>query len=327
VEGGIRSISPLARALKDPLYPTLSANATLSLKTSAINIVDGGDIMDAGYPSDSINTRFVYDDTLNFGTSYSLSTFTIDDNYNYNGTIFIKNSQTKVSGTLLSQIPYLENKFLPEIVEELDNHVVSFDLVVDTLIIETENYLTINKLNYSNGEFIDPKTNSFYIQHSETPYDKISNRFKKDYDVFYCKMNTLQTSITSNDFMLYPEIYKLDALNFKHTLIFPQELSQITDFFKISGGDIRYTTVDTPHFTYNSRNNLFNISFLLKDQNGLPSLHNIDLEIGSDISFIDHISNVINVDNYSTILSSSDELNVFLIDGVGATFTGEELTI
>ena len=327
VEGGIRSISPLQRALKDPLYPTLSANATLSLKTSAINIVDGGDIMDAIYPSDSGTNKFIYDDTLNVGTTYSLSTFPIDDNYNYNGTIFIKNSQTKVTGTLLDQIPYIENKYLPEIVDELDGHVVSFDMVMDTLIIETINYLAINKLNYSGGEFIDPKTNSFYIQHSETPYNKISNRFKKDYDVFYCKMNTLQTNITSNEFMLYPEIYKLDTLNFKHTLIFPQELSQITDFFKISGGDIRYTTVDTPHLTYNSRNNLFNISFLLKDQNGLPSLHNMDLEIGSDVLFIDHKSNVINVDNYSTILSSTSELNVFFIDGAGVTFTGEELTI
>ena len=53
----------------------------------------------------------------------------------------------------------------------------------------------------------------------------------------------------------------------------------------------------------------------------------MDLEIGSDVLFIDHKSNVINVDNYSTILSSTSELNVFFIDGAGVTFTGEELTI
>lgn len=167
------------------------------------------------------------------------------------------------------------------------------------------------------------KTNSMLIQHSDTPFEILSNRFKHGNEVFYSKLLTTNYPISSNDFLVYPEIYKIDLINFKNVKIFPTSQNEITNFFNISGIDVRYVKCSSSTLAYNSKSNMFTISFLLKDQNEMANLHEMDFKITPDVTFTTH--NIVNLrtNSYSNILSSMGTLNLILSSSPILFFTEE----
>jgi hypothetical protein len=233
----------------------------------------------------------------------------------------VKNTSSKVISTIIDALPYLSSNHTSPTVIELENNIVNFEVSGDVLVMETPHYLTFDKILVIDGEFSDPKTNSYSLSHSSDKFDHISNRYKVNNDIFYCKLQTL--SLSSNNYKLYPEIYKLDTINFKNTKIFPISSSDITEFFNISGDDIKYIQSDPPTLTYNSRNNIFNIAFLLKDQNNMPCLHNVDFKITSLVEFITHNINKFTSSHISNDLVSLSSLSITLSSGAPSTTTGE----
>lgn len=327
VEGGIRSSSPLNRALYDPLYPTLSAQLVEFTTTSSTNIVDGGYFgIHYDFDIQNVLNPFTYVGETNNPTVYTLSTYPYDENYALSGKLMVRNSVTREVATLIDALPYISTKYSTEIVNQLENNVQRFEIANDVVFIETLNYLTINKIDMDDSGFIDPKTANYDITHSTTSFDKMSNRFKIKNNVYYCKLNTLSDSISSNNFIIYPEIYKFDLISFRNKKIFPQDLSQVTEFFNISGGNIRYVTCNPPTLTYNSRNDIFTISFLLKDQNNYPKFDTYDFYLNPDVVFLNHSSNIFSKDHYSNIFTTTSTLNVFLSSG-SLSASQEELTI
>lgn len=328
IDGGIYNTSPLQRGLNDVLYPAISSDLTKYANLSTIDVVDGGDI--AGFfPELNIDkNNHLYIDTVTNTTQYILSTFPIIDGYELNGNIMVRDANTKMVAPLLEALPYLTVKYPPAVISELESNILEFDIVVDTLIIKTPSYLTFNKLIYANGTFADSRANTIYITHSDNSFNKISNRFKKDTDIYYCSLSTYG-DVNSNTLLIYPQIYRFDYINNINYQIFPSNSTDITNnaqFFTISGGDVRYTAIDTPILTYSSRPNLFNISFLLKDQNNMFSIHNIDFGISTHVSFYSNVNYFPTVDNTSNIFTTLSTINVFLSAG-NITLLDEELSI
>jgi hypothetical protein len=314
VDAGIYSSDPLQRALLDPLYPSISANLTKTTKTSALEIVDGGYIGTYFPPLKYTSPDYIYIDSLYSPSQYAISSFPIIDGYELNGKLMIKNTANKSVNTLLNTLPYINTKYSSNILDELQNNILKFDISNDILFIETPSYLTINKLVYLNGEFTDPKKISYSIEHSTNNFDKISNTFKSVFDVYYYKL-VIYESISDNNFVIYPEIYKFDIINCINNKIFPKTSSDITNnlsFFTISGGNVRYVSSASPTLTYSSRNNIFNASFLLKDQNDMFVLHEIDFTINNTVEFLSHVAKSPSINNMSNIFSSLNTVNVFL---------------
>jgi hypothetical protein len=327
LEGGIRSNNPMKRALVDPLYPSLTAQLVEFTRTSAINMVDGG-YFGVEYDFDIQNTinPVAFVPATNTPTVYTLSTTPYQDTYALSGKMMVRNTITKEVKPLVDSLTYISTKYSAGIVNQLQNNVQRFEVANDTLFIETLNYLTINKIVMDSNGFTDPRTSNYSLTHSIENYDKLSNRFKIKNDVYYCKLTTLSNSITSNNFVIYPEIYRFDLLSFKNTKIFPINSNQITEFFNISGGDIRYTSCDSPTLTYNSRNNIFTVSFLLKDQNNYPKFDTYDFYLNPDVVFVDHASNQFSNNRISNIFKNTSMINVFLSSGPLSTLS-EELYI
>jgi hypothetical protein len=330
VEGGLYNGLTLQRALSDSLYPSITANMTQSNKTSAMNIADGDYL--ANYFDDTLSFNgidYSFENSTNNASEYSLSSIEFNPDYLLNGNIMVKNASTRKTLPLIEALSYLDTKYPSQILDEMVSHVLNFDIANDIMFIETPSYLTVNKILFENGNFVDPKTASINIEHSTGYFNPISNRFKIGRDVYYCKLNTLSETVTSNNFAIYPEIYKFDIFDFKNTKIFPRnetEISNNVEFFNISGGDVRYIQADKPTLTYNSRNNIFNISFLLKDSNNMPTLHQFDYYLNPDVTFLSHNINQTAPVRVSNILSSIGNLNLFLSAGA-ITYEVEELII
>ena len=325
IEGGTFSIDPLQRSLLDPLYPSLSANITSYHTNSSFRIVDGGWLNDnSDFDISLSNDEYYYIPTTDNSSQYTLSTTPYVDDYELNGKIFIKNAYTK-SIIPLSDLSYISNIYNSEVLSELTSNILSFELSNDNIFIETPSYLTISKLLFENGVFNDPKVSSVVIPVGGN-YNKVSNRIKVGNYVYYSILQTTTETISSNNFILYPEIYRYDILNSKNSKIFPTSTNDITDFFSVSSNNIRYNSVGSITLAYNPTNNIYNISFLLKDQNDYPCLHRYDYYISSYVEFLTHDVKYFSNYSYSNILSSSGSLTIFLSSSP-ISYTSEELTL
>jgi hypothetical protein len=207
-----------------------------------------------------------------------------------------------------------------------------FDLAYDTLSIETSNYLIFEKIKYENSEFENSNELPIAIAHSSTPLNKVSNRFYANNAVYYCTLNTATSSITSNDYMLYPVIYKYDTITNTNRQLFPLNVIDYTansQFFSVSGQNIRYVKAEPPVISYSSKNNIFSITFLLKDQNDMVYVHEYDLTINNSIvNFIKHNAYKASPNGNSLTMTStySTSLSFYLSAGV-TTITNEEFIL
>lgn len=326
VEGGLFASSPVQRPLLSPLLP---ADMTQYIRGSALNVVDGGYFRastDTGY--NLIEDGYAYDATVFNPTILTLSSFAYDDDFNSNGVIFVKNKYTKQIYPLLDAMPYLKTLYDDNIVEELSSNIVKFDVSNDVMFLETPSYLVTSKILFD-GVFKDPNISPIYVQHSENSFDKLSNRFKVKNLIFYCKMNVLSDSLSSNNFTLYPEIYKIDTINFTSTKIFPKTLSDVTnntEFFSVSGNDVRYVSADAPVLTYSGINDIFNISLLLKDQNNMPCIHEFDFHLAPDAVFSKHNIYKFSNNQVSNTFDNLSTLSIYLSASTPITIL-EELVL
>lgn len=290
IDGGVHSEHPTQRALLDVLTPTLTADASIAITTDEISsfLIDGGAftdevIFDTGFEVDS----YYYDDSTSSPTTYNLSSYTTENKFNrldVGGQLLLK-IPGKTPQNIVTALPYLSAAYT-NIVDNLSTGITKFDMAHNTLMIEMENDFIISKLSFNGGSYQKPTTNSYRLSHN-TEYEKISNRFKIGEKVYYIITKTITDSISSNNFIVYPEIYTYNTTTNLNEIVFP--ISPVTsDFFNLSGGDVRYTHIDTPTLDYNSSNNIFKISFLAKDQNEGFCLHEYDFYIKSDPTFTRH---------------------------------------
>jgi len=326
VDCGLETSSPVQRAV---IMDGLSGNLTQFIRGSALNVVDGGYLCNVvDWDVKFTPNDYYYVDSTTNPSEYTLSSIPYVDNFELNGKIVVRNAYSRQIYTLSETLPYLGSIYDADIMSEINNNVVRFEISGDVIFIETPSYLVINKLVFNGTEFEDPKTAPIHITHPTGNFDKISNRYKIDNMVYYCKLATTTNVLSSNDYIIYPEIYRFDTLNFKNLKIFPANTTNVTDttFFNISGGNIRYIMSDPPTLTHNSRNSLFNISFLLKDQNNYPQLHELNFSLNPEVSFTTHQIYNYSPNQISNILTDTSTLNVFLSSS-SPTHNLEELII
>jgi len=317
-EGGIaRAAAPIVRALRDTLYPTITADFTQSVRyNGSNNVVD----VDGGLFIEDVNVNYLFDNqdtyyyTASAFTKTSYSTFdSVQDVYSnrkaLSGKVYVKNKTTGVVSELTKALSYIASKYNNTVGDQLSSKVINFDLLYNTLFLQTSSYLVIDKYDYSNGIFVNPKSSNKVITYNTNFFNKISNRFKKDNLVYYftTKLYIDALSATTSP-IIYPEIYEYNYSTDTNTKLFPINDSQLltyTDLFSISGGVVLYKEVATPQIVYNSRNNLFNCSWLLKDQNQSPYLFSYLFNYtGSDVTFLSGNGYVGNSNNITYILSS-----------------------
>lgn len=322
IDGGINTGTPLVRATS-----SLSANATQTNRTSALYVLDGGVVGDGfDVPIDFTRTDYYYDDSVLETSQYSISSFPEQIGWELNGKILIKNTKTREVLELLEIFPFLTVKFNNSVISELENNILSFEIASDTVFIETKTYLIIFKIKYENGVFVDSKEEYHLIEHfSHVANDElITNRFKVGQKVYYSTLVWASPSGTNN-IVVYPTIYQYDIQTNKNNVIY-STLTQDLSFLAISSLDVLYEDLHSPVLTYSSRSDIFNLSFLMKDQNNYPRLHSLDFELNPDLTWINHNIKNFGGFSYTNTLSSLDNLNCYLSSGP-VSFSGNTLII
>lgn len=341
-EAGVYTNSPIQRALLDPLYPLAVADFTKSVRLSGANgVLD----IDGGLFTQDVNTSYIFDNDPSYyyyPTSDTVTTYETFDSVqeiyttrkSLSGHLYVKNSVSGEVKELTQSLSYIPSRYNASVVNALSTQITEFDLLYNTLFLQTSSYLVIDKPVFEDGIFSNPKTSAKVITFNTDAYNKISNRFKQKNEAFYfvTKFKNNALSATTNQ-VIYPEIYKYDYLTDTNSLIFPindNQLNEYTYLFNVSGGNILYLELATPRITYNSRNNLFNCSWLLKDQNKSPYLFTFNFNYtGEDVEFKIGNSYVATDSNNTYILSSLNILSQFqnVLSSSPVNFTNNTLIL
>jgi hypothetical protein len=203
----------------------------------------------------------------------------------------------------------MQSKYPQSVYQNLTAGILNFDMGYNNIILQSSNYLVCDKISVINGVFTNPKTANIITSYNNDLFNSISNRYKVNNNIYFATLSTYGIPDTSTAFV-YPIINKLDLDTFKLQQIFPDTaISNYEADFKITTDGVLYVQADSPHLTYNTDLDMFNISYVLKDQNKLPYLFNVN--------FRDSVSDVIDstfgykfgANNVSTLFTSISSLS------------------
>lgn len=298
--------STIVRALCDSAHPAASGSFVYNVRLSGSNDVvdmEGGlftddltfDYRPRGFEPLDYNDETLRQTVVTDVLSSTESFFSKQANF---GKIYVKNINKPANWPnvkeLTETLTYIDTKYSSTIGNELSTCVKDFDLFYNTLFIETSSFLVVENVDYNikSNDFDNSGSISNVLSTNTSNFDKISNRFKVGDDVFYVKLiheGAINTNTVFKDFKVYPEIYKYNYIAGKTELIYPTPQTPVvndSNYFNSFNNDVVFLESSKPALTYSSENELFNLSFILKDQNKTPRLVSYIFEYKNQIKFI-----------------------------------------
>lgn len=215
------------------------------------------------------------------------------------GSIFIKDQGTSLSYPMSSILSNTLNKYSTAVVDDVLENTIDFDVINDSIFLQTPTRLVIDKINYSReGTFEKPNTtNTVFTVASGDTLNVISNRLLVNEIescgggsvILFSIFKTLSTSPYTNEvqpknyWYVYPEVYQYNINNNTVNKIYPQALDQsdLESFQTSYSGaesDFAPEKIKTPIITYNSLHNKLKITYMLYDQNNFSHIHDCMFE-------------------------------------------------
>jgi hypothetical protein len=305
---------------------------------------------DGGFFSDDVQlpNDFVYGDNLLFvdsvderassvlsNLSSSTTSLTNEEKATLDGTLYIKNGTYSTSEKLSAALAPLISKYSTAVQSQINNELVDFDIIQNTIFLETKSGLLVDKIKYDDGEFVNPRTvNTYYSASSADNTDTFTNRFyvEKTGKIYFGKFR--QDGECTNDAdnykAYYPEIYEYSIDTNKSRLIYPRKDvgNSVTDFELNDALDTyrNYvpTSIHTPTIAYNSRNDLFKLTYIANDMNDFTHLVDVSFKlVDNSLSAIDS-NRYETINNIARTTTFGDKSNFGSISANGGTFTRDE---
>lgn len=316
-EAAAYTATPYVRPLVDGSFPAITARFTESVRVSGNNgVID----IDCGmfatqFPSENNivynGTEVMYissvnPDAISQYTVGSQSNASIQDRESLNGVIYIKDRSNNVL-RFTDALNYTQSKYGSAIFNELSSGVQEFDVSYNTYFIQTSGNLVIDRIAYENDAFVSPRTPNIIVPFGNGQFNPISNRFKLNDTIYFA---TLTSFNTGSALSVVPYIYKFNSTQFTLTLVYPLSSDAIDDLI-VDAGDVLYVEASSPRLTYMAETDIFNISYILKDQNKSPYLISISFNEKDKVGITSVSGFKFAADNYTVQFSTSTNLSVF----------------
>lgn len=211
----------------------------------------------------------------------------VSEKFNLDGKLFVKNITTNEVLPLSSALNTTFSKYPSAVKTELYNNVNGFELYYNNLVIYTNSYLVIDKVNFTENGFEAPKTYNVYVTGGQ-PLEKFSNTFfvPKTNEIFFFTTrvsNIAGDNVNTNLKQIVPNFYSYNINNSKLTRLYSDnnttaaEIRSNYSFYDLRDTDLVQVSfgiveVDSLRLSYNSYNDLFSITFVGKDSNKSPYL-------------------------------------------------------
>jgi hypothetical protein len=231
-------------------------------------------------PTTFANVRLANTDTV---LDYSLSGINNVKNslyYTRNieyGDFYFRNASNTFIGPVSSSLSAVLANYSTEVQTEIANNVINFDLYYDTLQIETENYLVLNKIiyDYDSNQILGTTNLYTVINRGNYPeLEKFSTVWfdEKNNTLMFAK-TTLHHELSATNYKaIYPTIYTVNLINGQINQVYPAMSTNTVTFaelssFSLFGKDIELdiVRVEKPTLNYSSDTGYYTLSYLGKD--------------------------------------------------------------
>ena len=308
---------------------------------------------DGGFFTDDVQLAndFLYGDNLRYvdstdargstilsNLSSSATSLTTEEKATLDGTLYVKNGTYSTSEKLSAALEPTISKYSTAVQGQLNHELVDFDIIQNTIFLETRSGLLVDKIKYEGGKFNKPSTvNTYYPASSADNTDSFTNRFyvEKTGKIYFgkFKQDGECTNDADNYKAYYPEIYEYSIDTNKSRLIYPRkDVGNSVSDFELNDVDNRIrnyvpTSIHTPNIAYNSRNDIFKLTYIANDMNDFTHLVDVTFKL------IDNTLSAIDSNRYETLnnivrtTTFGDESNFGSISANGGTFTRDNFTL
>jgi hypothetical protein len=196
------------------------------------------------------------------------------------GKIFVRNNLHYTVNNIYDSLSSIFLKYPNEVKKEIEKEIISFFLINDVFVIETENYVISDGYFYNIHEnsFKNKNTKPFYKKKGEvTKYlDVFVNPWydEKNKKIFLVFISTEKNTLSSSNYKhIHPSIYATDLKNVNYKKIYP--LNKTTSVYSLSNntGNIPEINVDEylgGSFRINPILNEYDLTYMVKNMNSLP---------------------------------------------------------
>jgi hypothetical protein len=301
-DGGVRDYDPSVRlgnllaetaddlTTEDNIFLEGAMPTNFTYNAAFMLSADGVELYDCGYFADKVEVgndynydfSYPYYDAISVNCDTVISTLTGTDTYKtqaerqlLQGKMYVKNQAYSTSYPLSTALGSIFNKYSELVKGEMYHNVKDFDIVYDTIIIETENYLILDKIAYDGEGFIDPVTKNTVLARTNN-LNRFSNRFfnEKNKTMTFVVLDQAPSLSASNYKSIYPNIYVYDIKTNTTSKVFPKPTTDVEELFNLgdifdSTCDVNIVKIQSPILTYNSLNEVYKLTFVGEDNNGL----------------------------------------------------------
>ncbi|MDB4396185.1 hypothetical protein N9Z65_01070 [bacterium] len=353
---------PPAEIRTEEAFNIIAENSTLTFETDIrFYLSAGGQYKryEGGYFTDNVilPNDFIYSDNYRYLDSVDSSSSTIISNLPSSNTLFtkeeqqtllgklyIKNGAYSTSELLSSALEKTFAKYSPAIRSQINTELVDFDIIENTIFLETKSNLIIDKITYKDGAFTRPATiNTTFSVNSANMVEVFTNRFynEKTNTVYFARfMNNVTATcepLADNYKAIYPEVYEYNIQQNTTTKLYPTGAYDVTlsafalnDVESLSSHNYTPDSVHTPILTYNSLNNIFKLTYMICDKNDFTHLIDVSFKMSDNklivvnsnryepLNNITRTSTFGDITNFNTISSNNGS---FTRDSTDFTFT------
>jgi len=318
-DAGVTSLSPIERATFN------TGNFTLDVKF--ILSSERVENYDCGFFTDEIALQndYNYDEKYTFYDFVDEKSKTVISNLSSNnryltqqqkdivsGKLFIKNQAFSSSFELSASLDPIFSKYSSIVKSDLYSNVKDYDIIYDAIVLETDNYLVVDKIDYNEGAFTAPSTkNTTFRLLSANELVKTSNRFfnEKAKTITFCIVGPegfspllTEDNITQylgNEKLIIPNIYQYNLSDHSYKKIFPMSntnVSSLSTLFSLAetfSDDYNFNIIkiNKPQLTYNSLNDVYKLTYSGVDNNNLFHLLDYTFFISPDDEVVFTTSN------------------------------------
>ncbi len=305
---------------------------------------------DAGFFTDDVQlpNDFIYGDNLRYvdstdargstilsNLSSNGTSLTMEEKATLDGTLYVKNGTYSTSEKLSAALEPTISKYSTAVQGQLNHELVDFDIIQNTIFLETKSGLLVDKIKYEKGKFAKPSTvNTYYPASSADNTDSFTNRFyvEKTGKIYFgkFKQDGECTNDANNYKAYYPEIYEYSIDTNKSRLIYPRkDVGNSVSDFELNDAlnttrNYVPTSIHTPTIAYNSRNDIFKLTYIANDMNDFTHLVDVTFKL------VDNTLSAIDSNRYETLnniartTTFGEESNFGSISANGGTFTRDE---
>ena len=217
------------------------------------------------------------------------------------GMLYVKNGTYSTSEPVSAAFNGLLGKYNISIQNQVNHDIIDFDIIQNTIFIETKSNLIIDKIVYTDGDFAAPNTvNTLFSINSADCIEKFTNRFyvEETGKVYFARFKKTDVSAATcqgaadNFKSIYPEIYEYSITNNTSTKIYPDSINDTSlSAFTLNtvGENIRNYSPDsihTPKITYNGRNDLFKVTYIVNDKNDFTHMVDVSFKMSNNKLFV-----------------------------------------